>query len=71
MFQTTAIYFTLQVIANTYHQPPKTQKNNHKENTDEQIKLDGTLLVGVTMSDIRRRATPIGANTTYFKCSYS
>ena len=34
---------------------------------NEQIQLDGTLLVGVMMSDIRRRATPVGANTTYFK----
>ena len=67
MFQTTAIYFTLQVIANKYHQPPQTRKNKHKENTNEQIKLDGTLLVGVMMSDKRRRATPVGATTTYFK----
>ena len=34
---------------------------------NEQIELDGTLLVGVVMSDIRRRATPVGANTTYYK----
>ena len=67
MFQTTAIYFLLQVIANKYHQPPQTRKNKHKENTNEQIQLDGTLLVGVMMSDIRRRATPVGANPTYFK----
>ena len=67
MFQTTAIYFLLQVIANKYHPPLQTRKNKHKENTNEQIQLDGTLLVGVMMSDKRRRATPVGANTTYFK----
>ena len=54
-------------MANKYHQPPQTRKNKHKENTSEQIKLDGTLLVGVMMSDKRRRATPVGANTTYYK----
>ena len=55
------------MIANKYHPPLQTRKNKHKENTNEQIQLDGTLLVGVMMSDIRRRATPVGANPTYFK----